>query len=194
MINSVFEFLRNDLNEKLPRDSSDGAMKDLFVYANTSKDDSLSFDSDSVSMMLIRMEEETATRQPDPYTRVSAMGLHQRIAPEIKMNLWVLLVARFPNDYARALKHISEVISYFQKHRVFNNENSPGLSDEISQLVMELVTPTFSEANQIWGLLRAAYQPSVLYKIKMITFEDDDGTLLTPISEIIQTTTQKTNQ
>jgi hypothetical protein len=191
MINSVFEFLRNRLNEKFPRDFSDGAMKELFVYANTSKDDSLSFDPDSISIMLIGMEEETTTRQPDPYGRVSAMGLHQRVAPEIRMNLSVLIVARFPNDYARALKHISDVISYFQKHRVFNNENSPDLSDEISQLVLELVTPTFSEANQIWGLLRVAYQPSVLYKIKMITFEDDDGTLLTPISEIIQTTTQE---
>jgi hypothetical protein len=190
MIADVIKFLRDRLNKTLPRDSSEGAAEDLFVYVGTNKDDSVSFKSAAVSLLLARIEEDTALRQPDPYARSSANGVHEKVAAEIRMNLWVLFVSRFPDDYARALQHLSDVIRYFQNHRVFNQENSPDLKEEVSQLVLELVTPSFSEQNEIWGALRAAYQPSALYKVKMIVFRDEDGVPLTRIEELIQTTEQ----
>ena len=190
MIADVIKFLRDRLNKTLPRDSSEGAAEDLFVYVGTNNDDSVSFKSAAVSLLLVRIEEDNALRQSDPYARISANGVHQKVAADIRMNLWVLFVARFPDDYTRALQHLSDVIRYFQNHRVFNQENSPDLKEEISQLVLELVTPSFSEQNEIWGALRAAYQPSALYKVKMIVFRDEDGQPLTRIEELIQTTEQ----
>ena len=190
MIADVIKFLRDRLNKTLPRDSSEGAAEDLFVYVGTNNDDSVSFKSAAVSLLLVRIEEDNALRQSDPYARISANGVHQKVAADIRMNLWVLFVARFPDDYTRALQHLSDVIRYFQNHRVFNQENSPDLKEEISQLVLELVTPSFSEQNEIWGALRSAYQPSALYKVKMIVFRDEDGQPLTRIEELIQTTEQ----
>ena len=190
MIADVIKFLRDRLNNTLPRDSSEGAAEDLFVYVDTNKDDSVSFKSAAVSLMLVRIEEDTTLRQPDPYARISATGVHQKVAPEIRMNLWVLFVARFPDDYSRALQHLSDVLRYFQNHRVFNQENSPELKEEVSQVILELVTPSFAEQNEIWGALRSAYQPSALYKVKMIVFEDKDGEPLTEVKEVVQTVVQ----
>jgi hypothetical protein len=190
MIADAIKFLRDRLNKTLPRDSSDGAAENLFVYVGTNKEDAVSFKSAAVSLLLVRIEEDTALRQPDPYARISPAGAHQKVAAEIRMNLWVLFVARFPDDYTRALQHLSDVVSYFQNHRVFNQENSPDLKEEVSQLVMELVTPSFSEQNEIWGALRAAYQPSALYKVKTIVFRDADGEPLTRIEEVVQTAEQ----
>lgn len=190
MIADVIKFLRDRLNAALPRDSSEGAAEDLFVYVGTNKDDSVSFKSGAVSILLIRIEEESALRQPDPYARMSAQGEHQKVHPEIRMNLWVLLVARFPDDYFRALQHLSDVIRYFQNHRLFNHQNSPDLKPEVSKLIFELVTPTFSEQNEIWGALRSAYQPSSLYKIKAIVFQDEEGQSVPAVKEVVQTMMQ----
>jgi hypothetical protein len=189
MIGEVVKFLRERLNRALPRDS-DGAAEDLFVYAGAERDDAVSFKSGAVSMLLIRIEEDHALRPPDLYARTSPDGARVKVEPEIRLNLYLLFVARFPDDYARSLRHLSGVIRYFQNHRVFNAENSPELDGEIAQLAVELITPTFSEQNEIWGALRAAYQPSALYKVKLVVFQDAEGQPLTETTELIRTLTQ----
>jgi uncharacterized protein DUF4255 len=190
MIAEAIKFLRDRLNKALPRDASGGAVVDLFVYVGTGKDDSVSFKPDAVSILLVMVEEDATLRPPDLYARVSSVGVHQKVEPEIRMNLCVLFVARFPDDYSQSPHHLSRVIGYFQHHRVFNHENSPDLQEDISQLVLELLTPSFSEQNEIWGALRAAYQPNALYKVKMIVFQDEDGQPLTAVKEFIQTIVQ----
>ena len=189
MIGEVVKFLRDRLNKALPRDS-DGAAEDLFAYIRTDKDDAVGFKAGAVSILLVRIEEDSTLRPPDLYARVAADGTRQRVEPEIRLNLYVLFVARFPDDYGRALQHLSGVIRYFQNHRVFNQENSPELGEEISQLVVELLTPTFSEQNEIWGALRSAYQPSALYKVKMVVFQDADGEPLVETKELIRNIAQ----
>ena len=190
MIADAVEFLRDRLNETIPRDVSGGSAEDLFVYAGTNKDDGVSFTANAVSILLVRIEEETTLRRPDRYTQVSADGVRKRVEPEIRLNLFILFVARFPEDYRLSLQHLSRVVRYFQNHRVFNRENSQGLNEKIPQLVLELMTLSFSEQNEIWGALRAPYQPSALFKVKMVVFPDDDGEPVTAIKELIQTVVQ----
>src|SRR3970282_748475 len=103
MIGEVIEFLRERLNKALPRDASDGAVEDLFVYVGAEKDDTVSFKSGAVSILLVRIEEETTLRPPDLYARIAADGSRQRIEPEIRMNLYVLFVARFSEQQRAAL-------------------------------------------------------------------------------------------
>jgi hypothetical protein len=177
VIDQAVKFLLGRLNKALPRDL-EGAAEDLFTYVRTERDDAVGFKAGAVSILLVRIEEDTTMRPPDAYARVTGEGAQrdvQRIAPEIRLNLYVLFVARFPDDYGRALEQLSVVIRYFQQHRVFNRGNSTDLGKDISLLIMELLTPTFSEQNEIWGALRVAYQPSALYKLKMVVFQDDEG-------------------
>jgi hypothetical protein len=185
VIGQVVKFLRDRLNKALPRDS-EGAAEDLFAYVRTDRDDAVGFKAGAVSILLVRIEEDTTLRPPDWYVRVTAEGARQRVEPEIRLNLYLMFVARFPDDYGRALDQLSAVIRYFQNHRVFNQENSPDLGGDISLLVMELLTPTFAEQNEIWGALRVAYQPSALYKVKMVVFQDAEGKPLTQTSELIR--------
>ena len=191
MIADAVGFLRNRLNTTLPRDASGGSAEDLFVYVGTSKEDSVSFTSNAVSILLVRIEEETALRSPDRYAQVSADGARKKVEPEIRLNVFILFVARFPDDYGLSLQQLSRVVRYFQNHRVFTRENSPELNENIPQLVLELVTPSFSEQNEIWGALRVSYQPSALYKVKMVVFPDEDGQPLTATKELLQTVVHK---
>ncbi|HET7713657.1 MAG TPA: Pvc16 family protein, partial [Patescibacteria group bacterium] len=51
------------------------------------------------------------------------------------------------------------------------------------QLIIELVTLSFSEQNEIWGALRVAYQPSALYRVKMVVFYDNEARESAPTIE-----------
>jgi hypothetical protein len=177
-------FLRARLNKTFPRDTSGGSAEDLFVYAGSGKDDAVSFTANAVSVLLVRIEEETAMRPPDRHAQIAADGVRRRVEPEIRMNLFVLFVARFPDDYGLSLRHLSRLVRYFQNHRLFTRDNSPELPEQVPQLVLELVTPTFAEQNEIWGTLRVSYQPSVLYRVRMVVFPDEEG-VLAPITKTV---------
>jgi hypothetical protein len=183
VIAHVVGFLRDRLNAAFPRDAS-GSAEDMFVYVGGNKDDSVVFASNAVSVLLVRIEEETTLRPPDRNVRVAADGVRKRVEPEIRMNLFVLFVARFPDDYALSLQQLSRVVRYFQNHRVFTHANAPELDAQIPQLILELVTPSFAEQNEIWGSLRVSYQPSAMYKVRMVLFPDDDGALV-PITQTV---------
>src|SRR4051794_7495713 len=132
MISDVLRFLKDRLNKALPRDTATAPAEDLFVYAGSSKDDAVAFKSDAVSVLLVKIEEETTLRAADLYRRVTVAGVPQRVGPEIRMNLYVLFVAKSADDYSRSLAYLSRVIQYFQRNRVFSHDNSSELGADIA--------------------------------------------------------------
>ena len=122
-------------------------------------------------------------RPADPYRVSGADGVVRRVQPEVPMNLYVLFVARF-SEYDQSLTYISRVIRHFQVNRVLTHHNAPTLSETIGQLTMELHTLSMQQQNDMWNMLKAGYQPSVLYRVKMIVFRDDDAIKLPVVEEI----------
>ncbi len=189
MIDLVLGFLQDRLNRLLPRNPHGEPQEKLFVFAGSDKDDSIGFKADAVSLLLVRIEEEPTLRQPDRYARPAADGVRQRVEPEIRLQVWVLMVARFP-DYLVAMRQLSRVIAYFQGQRVFNAANAPELGDALQQVIVELVTPSFSEQNEIWGSLRTAYLPSLLYRVKLLVFQDGDPRAIPATQDLQQSLSQ----
>ncbi len=183
MINEALVFLKNRLNAHLNSGQNpDESLEDQVVFLDGQNMDPLTFKLGAVSVLLINIEEENTLRTPDPYTRITADGTRQKIHPEIRLNLYVLFVARF-KQYEESLRYLSLIIRYFQKHRLITHQNAPELSDNIEQLVMELVTLPFSEQNEVWNALRVTYHPSVLYKTKMVVFQDEDSQDVVEVGE-----------
>lgn len=179
MIAESLKFLKARLNKYLNPDDSG---EDKVVFPNETSIEPLTFQKGAVSILLINIEEEKTLRASDRYTRVSANGDPQKAHPDIKLNLYVLFVAHFP-DYENALQYLSLIIKYFQSHPVFEHDNAPELSENIEKLIMELITLPFSEQNEVWNALRATYHPSVLYKVKMLVFQDEDVLSVPEITE-----------
>ncbi len=98
------------------------------------------------------------------------------------MNLYVLFVAHF-KQYADSLRSLSGVIRHFQRHRIFHRRNAPTLPASIEQLAVELVTLPFAEQNEVWGSLRTSYRPSVLYRVRVLVFQDDEPVPLPVVEE-----------
>lgn len=181
MLSEVLVFLKNQLNAHLSAKSGplDGAAEELVVFVDDDKMDPINFKVNAVSVLLINIEEEKTLRDPDRYARQLPDGDPQKAQPDIRLNLYVLFAVRF-KQYQDGLSNLSLIIRYFQSHRVFNHQNAPELSDDIEQLVMELITLPLSEQNDLWSALRTTYHPSVLYKVKMVIIRDED-VVATPV-------------
>ena len=92
----------------------------------------------------------------------------------LTINLYVLFSAYFSNgNYPEALRFISFIIAYFQQNSVFTRMNTPRLDADIEKLVFELAPISPEQLNNIWGSLGAKYMPSVVYKVRMLTFNDN---------------------
>lgn len=92
----------------------------------------------------------------------------------LTINLYVLFSAYFSNgNYPEALRFISFIIAYFQQNSVFTRLNTPKLDVDIEKLVFEMASISPEQLNNIWGSLGAKYMPSVVYKVRMLTFDNN---------------------
>ena len=184
MIDKILVLLKDSLNNYLTSGRKPGDLQEeQVVFPEWKSSDVLNFKTGAISVMLLNLEQENILRNSDLFTRSLADGSVQKSNPEIRLNLFLLFVANY-QKYDDSLRYLSATIQYFQGHRLLNHQNTPELSQEIEQLIIELVSPSFSEQNEIWGTLRLPYHPSVLYKVKMIVFQDEDLNLPTvPVQE-----------
>ena len=77
-------------------------------------------------------------------------------------------------NYPEALKLISHAVSYFQRQPYFDHQNSPDLDKRISKLALDIENLNVQDLSSLWGVLSGKYLPSVLYKVRMVSFDSGD--------------------
>ena len=93
------------------------------------------------------------------------------VSPAMRFNLYLVVAAHFPDpNYREALRFISHVIEFFQGKPVFDRSNTPTLSPSIERLTFEFVNQDFMGLNNLWSSIGAKYIPSVVLKVRMLTF------------------------
>ena len=121
-----------------------------------------------IVVTLVNIEKETSKSM----AQKGAMTLTNS-SPVLNMNLYVLFSAYFSNNnYTEALRFLSFIIGYFQVKSVFNRANTPLLDDKIDKLTFEIVDLSTDAVSNMWSALGAKYMPSVLYKVRMLTFNE----------------------
>jgi Pvc16 N-terminal domain len=193
MIGDVLCLLRDQLNAHLgasmPDPGPDSAEARVQLI-DGEKSDPVEFRLNAITLLLLNIEQETSQRSADPYLRTPGESNLRRLQPEIRLNLYVLFVARF-KVYEQGLNQLSLVIRFLLTHRALDHGNTPGLSKQIDKLVLELVTMPLSEQNEIWSALRASYQPSVLFRVRMVVFRDAEGAAVPQIGQTVVRTSQR---
>ena len=180
MINDVINILTNELNSYLHPKTG---IENLVVQESlVTQSGSLSPNINSkVVLSVVNMEEDRISRSLD-IRRKQVNGSIDRTKQEIRFNLYILLAAHFPssnssNIYNVGLKALSGVVSFFQSKNVFTQKNTAGLPDAIDKLLVEHYSLSFEQQNHLWGALGAKYLPSVMYKIRLIVFQEEPITL-----------------
>lgn len=130
---------------------------------------------------LVNLEQDTNIPF-NPIYRKQGDKLFQEKVP-LNFNLDVLFTALFTN-YDEALKFLSATIYFFQGKSFFDHENSKGLPPQIPQLSMEVIKLTYHEAHSLWTAIGAKYMPSVLFKIRMLSYQEGISEEIPMISDI----------
>ena len=171
MFSEVLEFLQKRLNSYF--EMKTGHSREIVKFIDGTKELPGNIENDAVSPILMNLEEERTLRPADLYKGTVQGGVKTGSLPSIRLNLYILFVCKFA-DYKQSMRFLSFVVRFFQSHRLFNHKNSPDLHPDIDKLIMELITTPFSEQDNIWNALRSPHLPSVLYKVSLLVFREED--------------------
>jgi len=148
----------------------------------------LSIPDNSIALSLINIDEESSMRNPVITKRVEGNKIYSQ-TPGISLNLSIIFIANFPNDYASELNYITKIIEFFQQKDTFTLENTSSLKKYekyIDKLVFKLATTTLSEQNHTWNLLGIKYMPSVMFTVGKIKIQEDEKLSETKITRRVQ--------
>ncbi len=180
VLQKSLDFIQDELNTYLTQRSDVGKV----VLSNIMKQNGeVVVKEDQLAISLVNIEEESIGKTQKAYLE-QENGSRVKTNPDIKLNLYLLFVARF-GQYTMSLKAISHVVSFFQSRNVFKRSEFPAMDDSLDKLIFELQTMNFEQMNHLWGAVGAKYMPSVLYKMRMLTVKEDEikGDVM-PIKEI----------
>jgi hypothetical protein len=176
VIDRALLFLRDQLNAFLAQ-AGGGAgegLEDPVTLVEGDKLDPLTLKTGAINLLLVNLEQDLIMRRDDPFVRILEDGAAVRAQPDIRLNLLVLFVARF-HAYEAGLAALSSVLRYFQANPVFDGRSAPALDPNIDRLMVELHTLPIAEQNDLWGSLKIAYHPSLLFKVRMVAIRDGDA-------------------
>lgn len=140
----------------------------------------------NVFITIVKIEEESALRNFPNNKLIQQTNRNHAVDkrfPKIHLNYFLLFSATISYDMSVAAIH--RIIKYFQTHKTFQF-----ISDESDiELNLELVSPTFEQMNNMWGILGGKQFPNTLYKARVseLEFENEQ---LSPVIKTISGTLQ----
>jgi len=148
----------------------------------------LSIPDNTIALSLVNIDEETSMRNPVIQKRVEGNKVYSQ-TPGISLNLSIIFIANFPNDYASELNYITKIIEFFQQKDTFTAENTSNLKKYkkfVDKLVFKLATTSLSEQNHTWNLLGIKYMPSVMFTVGKIKIQEDEKLSETKVTHRVQ--------
>ena len=177
MIGDLLNTISKELSEYIDRslDFSSGN-KSIVLAKPTNSKGEMSIPDNSVCMSLININEETAMRNPMIKKRVDGDKVYTQ-TPGISLNLNIVFIANFPNDYVSELNYITKIIEFFQQKDTFTPQNTTGLKKQsryTEQLVFKLSASKLEDQHNIWSLMGIKYMPSVMYDVGKVLIQEDE--------------------
>ena len=150
--------------------------EDVVLVSNLNEADGtvLTQVNNKLVLFLVGIEKEAASRSKTTLLD-TGFARSANSAPPLHLNLYVMLAANFNGtNYSDALTLLSASISFFQRNPLFTHQNLPDLDPDIERLALDMENLSIQDASNLWGMLSGKYLPSVLYKVRMISFDGAD--------------------
>ena len=125
-----------------------------------------------VILSLINIEKETL--KPF-YVRNHKLkdGSFSDINPAERFNLELLVTSNF-DDYRETLKFLDAILLFFQAHPSLSANSFSRIPKGIKKLELELEQVTYNQMHSLWTAMGAKYQPSVIYKTRLVSIQADE--------------------
>lgn len=185
MIDNALKVIANEVNKfvlrKLDPDRDPSSTKRIATgnIARLQENESSGARTESAAvpgiLTLVNIEEERTLKNPNNFVRVDDKTQYRN--PGIPLNLYGLFAINH-SSYDTSLQYLSLIIQFFQSRNVIDHNNTPPdnglmLDEKIDKLIFDMVSMNAEQVNHLWAILGGKYLPSVLYKIRMVTIEDD---------------------
>lgn len=139
-------------------------------------------DTNKVIASVINLQRETSMGI-SPKMEFNNNGRYTQGKAPVFMNIYVLFTSIYTGkNYPEGLKFLSSIIEFIQGNSTLDHQNTPQLSSKIEKLSFELVSLDMNELSQMWGAIGGKCMPSVLYKVRMLTF--DQGIIQAEIQSV----------
>ena len=169
MFYETLKFITQYLNQVLRAAGSLGG-EDILEWGNIAQLEMLTPSPDEplenrIVLSLVNLEEEKTLRNGKTVIDSNKGNMvHQ---PPLFLNLYLLFSMRF-SSYDNAIRHLSNLIQYFQVNTILTPSNAPTMPAGLEKLVFELVNLSFEQQNNLWMVFGGKHYPSVLYKVRLI--------------------------
>ena len=198
MIDNALKIIANEVNKyvvrKLDPDRDPTSTKRI-ATGNVTKvleSDASGSRSDALSapgiLSLVNVEEERLAKSSNNFVRVNDKVEYKN--PKIFLNLYCLFAVNH-TSYDTSLQYLSLIMQFFQYRNFINHKNTPpdnglALDQKIDRLIFDMISMNFEQVNHLWATLGGKYLPSVLYKVRMVTIEDDTpGMEVDPVAKMV---------
>jgi hypothetical protein len=121
-------------------------------------------------LSLVNVEEDKVARQQENYTRGDSTTKYK--SPPLYLNLYILFSINKP-EYDDCLKWLGHIMQFFQHQQVFTPITHPNLDPKIPKVMVDLFSLNFEQVNHLWSTLGGKYMPSVLYKVRQISVDEN---------------------
>ena len=178
MIDKVLDFVRAQLNTYLQNKLSLLPTEDAIILSNVSQLNETQpssggndVDPQNAFISLINIEEDRISKSPENFVRALDGSITYK-SPKIFLNLYLLFAVNL-SSYPESLKRLSYIIQFFQYQNVFTPLSSPSMPEGVDELILDLMTLSYQDLNNLWGILGSRYLPSVMYKMRLISINED---------------------
>lgn len=171
MLSTSIHFLKNQLEEFFSlKEPSKKSMLKVGSLSPSKNGDQSQDDGNGISLSIINIEEAESMAHRLP--KHEKGGVFQKRNPAVYLNVYLLFSCNFDNkNYLEGLHWLSLVIKFFQQHASFSSEMA-AMPKGLEKLNFELVNTEIDNMSRFWGALGANYQPSVVYRMRMIMIDE----------------------
>ena len=121
--------------------------------------------TNSIIATLVSIEEEAVLKNNYPQRQVGSSFVSEKSA--VFVNIYVLFSANYEN-YRTGLEVMGHVVNFFQARRTFSFTSE----NENLKAVFNLYNIGFENLNNLWTVLGGRYMPSVIYKARVLKYQD----------------------
>lgn len=118
---------------------------------------------------LINVEKET-TKPFNIRNHQLGNGNFVNVNPAERFNLDILISSNF-DDYSETLKFLNAVILFFQVNTALTVNSSSAIPKGLNKLEYDIEKLDYQQMNSLWSAMGAKYQPSVIYKMRLLTIQ-----------------------
>jgi hypothetical protein len=195
VINDTLKFLCEEVNKYLNLKLGGSFTEPKLVLGNVA----LAFDplpgedllAGKAILSLVNIEEDRVAKQQENYTVSDISAIYKN--PPLYLNLYVLFSVNKKGavkDYEDSLIWLGYIMQFFQYQQVFAPITHPNLNENIQKIIVDLYSQNFEQVNNLWSTLGGKYLPSVLYKIRQITMDENaieaEGGLIKQINTTVK--------